>query len=163
MEKPRILELENEIDLPNLQTVSFQLLRGGQPTERGFELLKEHGIKTIVNFREEESSIKNEMEIVRNLSLDFVSIPLRPFDIPESGCIEKFLEISEDQASHPVFAHCLHGMDRTGLMVGAYRLKVSNWTFEDTVAEMLKYGFHTAFTNLSEPLKQYAKALGKLD
>lgn len=163
MKEPKLLDIENEVDLPNLQSVSTDILRGGQPTEAGFRLLKDYGITTIVNFREEEISIKHEMAITKSLSLDFVSIPLRPFDVPSQASIEQFLAISQDQKNFPLFAHCLHGMDRTGLMIGVYRLKVSDWSFEDTVAEMLKFGFHSAFTNLSDPLRQYAKALGKLE
>lgn len=162
MDLNKLIDEANRSDLPNLSKVSDTIVRGGQPTEAGLQSLKESGIHTIINLREETSSIKYEKEVVESLALSYVSIPLRPFEIPNNASLERFLNLSTQEENLPCFVHCLHGMDRTGLMIGLYRLKVSDWTYDKTVNEMLNHGFHKEFKNLSEPLNQYARELGKL-
>ena len=158
----KLTDKANARELPNLSTVTEKLIRGGQPTESGLAILKESGIHTIINLREEDSSIKQERELSQKLDLNYVSIPIRPFETPNNASLEKFLTLSTQKENLPCFVHCLHGMDRTGLMIGLYRLKVSDWSYEKAVKEMLSHGFHKEFKNLSEPLNQYARALGKL-
>lgn len=148
--------------LPNLQQVGSELWRGGQPSKEGFLRLKEQGIKTVINLREEPTSIASERKLAAELGFDYVSIPLRPFDIPEARKIDEFLEIMNDINRHSVFVHCLHGMDRTGLVVAVYRMSAHDWSFADAYDEMLKFGFHEAFQNLRQVVLGYANQLKKL-
>jgi protein-tyrosine phosphatase len=48
-----------------------------------------------------------------------------------------------------VLVHCTHGQDRTGLVVGIYRL-AHGWTKDAAYAEMLQYGFHPELLGLRE-------------
>lgn len=148
--------------LPNLQMVGVELWRGGQPQSDGFIQLKGKGIKTIVNLREEPAAVATERAIVQELGMEFVSIPLRPFDIPEDRKIDHFLDLMKDAKQHSVFVHCLHGMDRTGLMCAVYRMSAHDWTFQDSYEEMIKFGFHEAFHNLRGIVVKYASAWNKL-
>jgi len=157
-----LAESQTDEKLPNLQLVADELWRGGQPHSEGFIQLKEKGVKTIVNLREEPASIAGERAIVQELGLDFVSIPLRPFDIPEDHKIEQFLELMKDAKKHKVFVHCLHGMDRTGLMCAVYRMSAHDWAFHDAYDEMIKFGFHEAFHNLRGVVLKYAGSWNKL-
>ncbi len=153
---------EESHHLPNFHSVTDQIFRGGQPSEEGLNLLKQKGIATIINLREEATAIEAERVFVESIGLQYISIPLRPFDIPTTESIEKFLILIHEKNHQPFFIHCLHGMDRTGLMVGLYRMKYSDWTYERTVEEMLSRGFHQAFKNLSSVLESYAVKWGKL-
>jgi protein tyrosine/serine phosphatase len=40
----------------------------------------------------------------------------------------------------PVCVHCEHGRDRTGFVVGAYRILIQRWSIDDALAEMKAYG-----------------------
>ncbi len=148
--------------LPNLQKVGNELWRGGQPSRDGFLRLREKGVKTLINLREEPESIAAERKLASELGFDYVSIPFRPFDIPDASKIEEFLEIMRDSNRHSVYVHCLHGMDRTGLIVAVYRMSAHDWTFSDAYEEMLKMGFHEAFENLRQVVLNYAGQLKKL-
>ncbi|MBX3073455.1 dual specificity protein phosphatase family protein [Candidatus Obscuribacterales bacterium] len=148
--------------LPNLQFVGAELWRGGQPHSEGFIKLKEKGVKTIVNLREEPNLIAGERAIVQELGLDYISIPLRPFDIPDDQKVEQFLELMKEAKAHSVFVHCLHGMDRTGLMCAIYRMSAHDWTFRDAYDEMLRFGFHEAFDNLRGVVVKHAKSWNKI-
>jgi len=46
------------------------------------------------------------------------------------------------------FVHCQHGKDRTGLVVGAYRVKVEHWTRMAAYEEMKAHGFHPMLRGL---------------
>jgi hypothetical protein len=46
------------------------------------------------------------------------------------------------------YVHCEHGQDRTGLIIGAYRVKVEHWTKEQAYQEMLRFGFHPLLRGL---------------
>jgi len=45
----------------------------------------------------------------------------------------------------PVFFHCLHGRDRTGWMVAAYRIIAQGWTEERALEEYLNHGLHWVY------------------
>jgi len=47
-----------------------------------------------------------------------------------------------------VFVHCTHGQDRTGVVVGAYRVLSQGWTKEAAYKEMLDNGFHPLLRGL---------------
>lgn len=162
MRQSKKMSEDESFNLPNYQTVSDSIFRGGQPSARGFELLEGQGIKSIVNLREENNSIEAESALCKKLGLDYFSIPLRPFDIPGDEKVEAFLNLCSLEAHRPLFVHCLHGMDRTGLMIGLYRMQDKGWTYEMAYEEMLKYGFHPEFKNLSCVLEKYAHAWGKI-
>lgn len=156
-----MFNMNTEESLPNFHQLGPELWRGGQPSERGFQELKKQGIRTVVCLREEPALILQEQAQLSKLNLDFVSIPLRPFSIPEDTAVERFLELSKTANHHPIFVHCLHGMDRTGLMCALYRMHVHDWTYENAYDEMIEHGFHEAFRNLSDVALRYACAWNK--
>lgn len=41
-----------------------------------------------------------------------------------------------------VYVHCLHGRDRTGLIIGAWRIVHQGWTMEQVNAERARYGVY---------------------
>src|SRR6516165_6972743 len=49
-------EARHKGDVPRFLVVGDGLYRGGQPSAAGFQMLKEKGIKTIINLRAEDNS-----------------------------------------------------------------------------------------------------------
>src|SRR5438067_169895 len=101
-------------DIPRFQKVADGLYRGGQPVSNGFRFLKEQGVKTVINLREES----DEEVTVRALGMNYIHLPMTvdPFSgsrIPEAA-IQKYFETINDPAMLPVFIHCQRGADRTG-------------------------------------------------
>ena len=70
--------------------------------------------------------------------------------------VVRFLRIVADPARQPVFVHCQHGADRTGMMTAIYRIAVQGWSKEDAIAEMTEggFGFHSIWTNLVEYVRK---------
>lgn len=147
-------------EIPNLRMVSGRLLRGGQPTAQGFSLLKQAGVKTIVNLRNEPVLMEKERRSAELLGLNYVSLPMYTVQEPESKQFQAFLDVVTDPAQGPVFVHCFHGRDRTGTVIGAYRIAVEKWTFDNAFNEMMACGFRPAFAPLTQGLHKFAQARG---
>ncbi len=141
--------------LPNYQVVNEGLQRGGQPTERGFQILKDEGVKTILNLREESDNLAAEEALIKRLGLNYHSLVVSPFGFPSAELIHKAISIITDESKQPVFVHCLHGQDRTGMLIGIYRMVVEEWNLQDAYSEMLAMGFHAGFTNLKNTAESY--------
>jgi protein tyrosine/serine phosphatase len=131
--------------LPNLFQVSDTLFRGAQPSKLGMQELQKMGIKTVINLRATHS----DRSKLKGTSLRYEHIIFNTFH-PELEDVVRFFKIVNDSVNQPVFVHCQHGADRTGMMVAAYRMVVQDWTKEDAIREMLEggFGFHSIWENL---------------
>lgn len=59
-------------------------------------------------------------------------------------------------AEKPVLVHCLHGSDRTGVVIAMYRMVVQNWPREEAIKEFTDpvYGYHAGwFPNVRKYLE----------
>ncbi|HEY9775552.1 MAG TPA: tyrosine-protein phosphatase [Planktothrix sp.] len=143
--------------VPNLHLVTPAVIRGGQPTAQALGLLKQVGVKTIVNLRNEEVCIDEERAQARGLGLNYVSIPLDVFNHPSDKAIEQFLQVATDPTQLPIYVHCLHGQDRTGTMCAIYRIDQQGWSADRAYQEMLGYGFRSYLTPLTQTVYSFAQ------
>ena len=129
----------------NLYKVSDGLYRGAQPEADGFKELKKLGVKTILNLRSSHSDSK----LLEGAELDYVHIKMQPWDA-EYDKVKHALQIITDKSKQPVFVHCKHGADRTGVVIAAWRLTADDWTKEQAIEEMTKgpFGFHKIWRGL---------------
>jgi protein tyrosine/serine phosphatase len=137
--------------LPNLHKITDGLYRGAQPTAEGFRQLKKMGVKTIICLRSGHSDKK----LLGDTGLAYEEIPCKAWRAKNEN-IENFLKIVTDKARQPLFFHCQHGADRTGVMAVAYRTAVQDWTKEDAAKEMKEggYGFHSIWINLGNYIEK---------
>lgn len=54
--------------------------------------------------------------------------------------VEKAFAAFADTRNEPVYLYCDHGRDRTGYVVGLYRLRVQHWPLEAVERELEHYG-----------------------
>ncbi len=137
----------------NFHVITPDIMRGSQPSEEGLRLLRNCGVKTILNLRSHREDIEREKAIAEKLGLNFINIPMHGNMEQGAEIIEQCLDIINDKSNQPIFVHCLGGKDRTGLIFAAYRIKYDNWTLDDALMEMLAYGYdRIRFFNLEESL-----------
>jgi protein tyrosine phosphatase (PTP) superfamily phosphohydrolase (DUF442 family) len=132
-------------DIPNFQKVCKELYRGAAPSESQIVELSNEGVKTIVDLRMSESP--EESQAAQKAGMKYLSIPMG-FGTPSMEKINQFLAIATDPKMQPVFVHCRQGADRTGVMVGIYRMMVNGWTFDQTYAEMREHHFKPWLQNM---------------
>jgi protein tyrosine/serine phosphatase len=103
------------------------------------------GVKTVVNLR----SFHTDRDECVKLGLGYVPISAQAWEGEDEEVIE-FLKVATDPERQPVFVHCEHGADRTGVMCAAYRVVVQGWDKGEAVREMTSnlYGFHEVWDNL---------------
>ena len=129
-------------DLPNFAVVAPGIYRGAAPTTEGLTKLKAQGVRTIIDLRIEKKGQAEEDAAARALGLKRIRIPLGA-EAPTEKQVTQFLATLDRAKSEPVFVHCQHGADRTGAMIGIYRVSRQGWSFEMTWKEMRKYEFKT--------------------
>lgn len=126
----------------NFHQVTPWLFRGGQPTADGFKELSERGIKTVISFRWGRKSAAMEGAVVESYGMKFISMPLNYWTLPTIKTIDHFFKLMDDPEQRPIFVHCFHGSDRTGLLVALYRMARQGWTVKAAYQEMKRCGFH---------------------
>jgi tyrosine-protein phosphatase SIW14 len=131
--------------IPNFSVVDQKLFRGGQPSKKGVQELVQRGVGTIVNLRYRSLFTKNAF---KGANLKFKDLPFFPYGPNESIVIE-FIKIIKN-ATEPVFVHCFHGEDRTGLICAIYRIFIQGWDKSRAIEEMRKRGLHWWHKNLIE-------------
>jgi tyrosine-protein phosphatase SIW14 len=127
--------------VPNAGKISEALLRGAQPSMRGFAELKRLGVTTIVDLRGNRSEVKWERAQSEALGIRFVNIPVLGWSSPGDAQVAQFLKLFGDK-NQRIFVHCRYGEDRTGVMVAAYRIAQQKWTADEALQEMNSFGFH---------------------
>jgi protein tyrosine phosphatase (PTP) superfamily phosphohydrolase (DUF442 family) len=137
--------------VPNLHKIDDGLYRGAQPTAEGIRELEKLGVKTIICLRDEHS----DKGILGHSKIAYEYIPMTAWDPTEEQVI-RFLRIVADKKHRPVFVHCKHGSDRTGMMCAVYRVAIDGWTKHQAIEEMTAggFGFHSIWVNLPKFVKE---------
>jgi protein tyrosine/serine phosphatase len=133
-------DTDKAVEIPNFQIVSKELWRGSAPSESDLTELAKRGVKTVVNLRKPGAGTSKEETYARKLGLKYVHIPMG-FGSPSPKSINQFLAIVTNPEYQPVYVHCLQGADRTGSVVGVYRMLVQGWTFDKAYSEMRSHHF----------------------
>lgn len=134
----------------NLYKVNDEIYRSAQPERKGFEELRALGVASVINMRHDHS----DAEFVAGLGFNLVEIPMTARGFTEADVV-KVLKAVRD-APKPVLVHCMHGADRTGVVMAMYRIVFEGWTKEDALAEMKKggFGFHWYYFNIPSFIKK---------
>jgi protein tyrosine/serine phosphatase len=139
--------------LPGFAKVSEALYRSGQPTKAGVAQLKSAGVKTILKLNSDDPS---ESDWAAAGGLRLQTLLMSNKQSPTYEQIDEALAIINDPASQPVLVHCHLGHDRTGAVVGAYRVAVQGMSVERAASEAKTFGYSSPdFEDISTYLKGY--------
>jgi protein tyrosine/serine phosphatase len=142
-------------DIPRFGILTDGLYRGGQPTAKGFQFLKEKGIKTIINLRAENNS---EEALVEELGMNYIHIPVdevKPWSKLPEGAIAKYFELVNNPANYPIFFHCRRGADRTGAFAALYRMALQQWDADKAYQEARDIGMRWYFGGLKSQIYDF--------
>jgi len=146
--------------LPNFHQVHPFLYRGGQPNSAGVDQLHKMGIKTVIDLRAETGATRAEKAQLEKLGLRYMDLPMSD-KAPTTKQVDTFMQTVRDgrDKDEPVFVHCAHGSDRTGCMVGIWRVSEDGYTYDKAYKEMRKYYFGPKFVQLSGAVKKRAHSI----
>lgn len=157
-------EVTQSPDLPNFHEVHPFLYRSGEPTEKGFAKLKDYNIKTVIDLRAPTDKVKAEKVWAEKAGIRFVNLPMSAKP-PTKQQVETFLRetkaAQQDPSKGSVLVHCAHGSDRTGCLVGIWRVTQDGWKYPEAYKEMRHYWFTPKFTMLSGTVEKYASGAAK--
>ena len=155
-------------DLPNFHVVHDYLLRGSEPSSQGLKTLKALGVDEIVDLRAPTAKALAEKAEAKSLGMKYINLPMSS-QPPTEQQVMTFLKAVDEKAQlakehlsddkgtkypHSVFVHCAHGSDRTGCMVGIWRVSRDHWTYDQAYKEMRKYYFGPQYKQLAQAVKQ---------
>jgi tyrosine-protein phosphatase SIW14 len=141
--------------LSNVGQVAPGICRGAQPEAEGYATLKKMGIKTVINLRTSAS----EKKAVEAAGMRSIEMPMEMSTDHLATKVDRVVALMADPANQPVFVHCRHGQDRTGIVVAAYRMKVEGWRLADAEAEMQSFGFNDVWVNFKKFIRRYGEQL----
>lgn len=136
----------------NFHKVDADFYRSAQPSKNEMKELEAFGIKTILNVR---NFIDDDCEI-KKTSLEQIKVSMRAKTVSYQNIKDAMVAIK--YAKKPILIHCLHGSDRTGATVAAYRVIFNKWTKEKAIEEFLlpENGYNSKlFPNILELLESF--------
>ncbi len=149
-------------DFPNVKIENFgqmdeRFYRGAQPMQDDFQSLKDLGINTVIDLRNDPTDY--EKSAVEALGMKYVNIPMSGWKYPKDRHIEAFKDLADDPETGVFFVHCKAGIHRTGVAGAVYRYDKYGWDYERVYKEMKNYNFSGWLVHYR--LKTFVKDYGK--
>ena len=133
-------------DIPNLVFVCPSIYRGGQPAGLpGWQYLQSIGISNVIKL---DTAEEGDDTLGESLGMTVHRHPIDTLQQLVTGPDAGMIAQAAAEITPGTFIHCKHGQDRTGLLVGYYRVKEQHWSKAEAYAEMLAGGFHPALLGL---------------
>jgi tyrosine-protein phosphatase SIW14 len=134
------------------------LYRSGTLTASGFrEVIKEYGIRTIINVRDDYPEPEldecffacgsiSERKLSQSLGVRYIFlapdlVDRRKVSAERPKAIDGFLALMDDPANHPVLLHCKAGLHRTGRLTAIYRMEYMGWSPGEALRELRANGY----------------------
>ncbi len=116
-------------DIANFHKVDGTLWRGAQPDLAAYPELQDNGVCVVINLRDDP--LPMEPEAVDKLGMNYYHYPMSGFERPSFVTVNLVIDAivqNHNRWNAPIFVHCLHGDDRTGVVCACYRIRECKWT-----------------------------------
>ena len=130
--------------IENLFAVEQGIFRGGDPTPEGWAWLKGEGVKIVIKLN---TCSEGTDAVAEKLGMIVHRFPINWFYQTIWHPSDRLLHAAVSLLQAGSYVHCEHGEDRTGIVVGCFRLS-QGWTKEDAWAEMIGHRFHIGLQGL---------------
>lgn len=143
--------------LNNVGRVAPGVLRGAAVGKDGYATLKALGVKTVIDLR----TTANERKQVEAAGMTAIAIPIEMSRDGLREKVDRVVALLANTANQPVYVHCRHGQDRTGIVIAAYRMKQQGWSQAAAETEMQAFGFNDVWVNFKKFIRRYGADLRK--
>jgi len=124
------------------------LYRCGQPTPAELAtLIRQHGLRTVVSLRgsragdDRDAWEDAERAVCAEHGVELVTLPCNHRNPPTLEQLQRFLDLTRNEARRPVLVHCRLGQQRTLLFCGLFRVHEDGLAPDAALAEMDRLGF----------------------
>lgn len=135
--------------LSNIYKIDDYVYRSEQPSAKDMATLHNYGIRSVLNLRH----VRNDKHEAKDTPLKLYHVPINTWRMSYDDLVKAVAILQT--SDKPVLVHCLHGSDRTGCVIAAYRMIHHGWTKEEAIRELAEggYGYHEKwFPNIVELL-----------
>ena len=134
--------------MKRIKQVDKLVWRGSHPiTDEDFLELQAKGIKLIINLESGlwerfKGDINYEVELAAKYDIPVIHLHMNYFMPPKKHELETALLLIKSctDKSKGVYFHCYSGVDRTGAVAAAYRVKVQEFSVDEAMDEMIFEG-----------------------
>lgn len=133
---------------PNIKIKNFGQMdpnyyRGGQPKEDQYQSLKDLGVTTVIDLRNDSEDY--EKPAVEALGMKYINIPMDDAEYPSEATIATVLKELNEPANGTMYVHCKGGKHRAGVTGAVYRFNKYGWSYDQAMAEMEAFNFNTSW------------------
>lgn len=149
----------SDIKIGNFGQMDERFFRGAQPLESDYQSLKDLGIATVIDLRNDPTAY--EKGAVEALGMKYVHIPMSGWKSPQQKDVDAFLAVVNNPETGKFFVHCKAGIHRTGVVGAAYRYTNYGWDYDKVYKEMKDYNYSNGLVHgkLGSFVKKWGKRL----
>jgi len=123
--------------------VEGRLYRSGEASPAQLARLhRDYGVRRVICLLNPDAPVTQaERDAARRLGVEWHNVPLPGNGASTPADRERLLALLTEPNAPPTLVHCAAGVNRTGLAVGLYRLRVQGWPLADVMKELHAFGF----------------------
>ena len=141
--------------VPNLSQVEPGVWRGGQPKSAGAWIyLRSLGLTNDIKLNTIE---EGSDQAAIGAGFDVLYFPIETLEQLLDGPSPALVNNALHQIRPGTYVHCQHGQDRTGLLIGLYRLQEGT-NAAAAWCEMTNHGYHPALRGLTHYWREQTKS-----
>lgn len=146
---------KNMDQIINFYRINDKILTGGQPRMDQFALLREEGVKTVINLAlpDSDHAVPDEGRLVTALKMCYIHIPV-DFMKPQAEDLQRFYIAMELTLNERSFIHCAMNF-RVSAFVYLYRLNILGESEAEARNDLLK--IWTPYQNWENFIKENLK------
>ena len=144
------------VNIGNFGQMDERFYRGAQPLESDYQALKDLGINTIIDLRNDPMAY--EKGAAEALGMKYVNIPMSGWKSPKQTDVDEFLALVKNPDTGKFFVHCKAGIHRTGVVGAAYRYTNDGWDYDKVYKEMKNYNYSNGLVHGA--LGSFVKKMG---
>jgi Tyrosine phosphatase family len=145
------------------EIIPGQLYRGAQPSGPALEaLVRKHKIRTVLNVRGccwPDRWYLDEAEVCQRLDVNLEDVSFSAVHLPSRDELRVLIDVL-DRAEHPIFVHCRHGADRTGVAAVAVYLLLDDNSY-DSARKQLSWRYGHAPIGKTTMLDRFVDLYGR--
>ena len=132
-----------QVKIKNFGQMDTNYYRGGQPKEDQYQSLKDLGVTTIIDLRNDPEAY--EKPTAERLGMKYINIPMDDAEYPSEATIATFLKEINNPENGVMYVHCKGGKHRAGVTGAVYRMTKYGWNYDQAFSEMERFNFDTSW------------------